>query len=375
MRILMAGGGTGGHLYPAIAVAQELRRRRKNTEIRFVGSRKKLEREIVERYGFKLEAISAKGMPRRPGLGYLSFLVCTAVSFFETLVVLLRWRPDVILGTGGYVSGPVILVASLLKVPSVIHEQNSIPGLTNRVLSTFAEEVHLTFAESRKYFKRKDHLRLTGNPVRKEIARGDAEVALRKFGLSLDRKTVLILGGTRGAHSLNLAVIGTLNRLSQRKDLQFIIQTGEQDYEWVRHSLAFYGARVHVLPYFTAIGDAYSCSDLVVCRAGAMTVSEIATCGIPAVFVPYPHAVYGHQVQNARNLVDRGAAEMILDSELNADILATTIERLVDDPARLKRMSMSARSFARHDTAERIAKSLLEFGSEARRSKRNVHDD
>ncbi|KPJ59998.1 MAG: hypothetical protein AMJ46_08650 [Latescibacteria bacterium DG_63] len=374
MRVLMAGGGTGGHLYPAIAVAQELRKKNKKTEIRFVGSRKRLEKEIVERYGFKLVAISARGMPRRPGLGFLSFLLCSLFSLFEALVLFLRWKPDVILGTGGYVSGPVILVGALLKVPAVIQEQNSIPGLTNRLLSAFAKEVHLTFAESRRYFRRKDHLRLTGNPVRKEISTCDVDSALRKFGLDAERKTILILGGTRGAHSLNLAMIGALNRLSERKDLQFILQTGEQDYDWVRHSVAPFRRRVHVVPYFTSIGDAYCCSDLVVCRAGAMTVSEIAACGIPAVFVPYPHAVYGHQVQNARNLVDRGAAEMILDRELNADILAATITRLADDESKLKRMSVSARGFARFDTAEKIAKSLVKFGNGGRRSRRDVHD-
>jgi UDP-N-acetylglucosamine--N-acetylmuramyl-(pentapeptide) pyrophosphoryl-undecaprenol N-acetylglucosamine transferase len=265
-------------------------------------------------------------------------------------------------------------MGSLLRVPSVIQEQNSIPGLTNRLLANLAEEVHLTFAESRKYFRKKDHLRLSGNPVRREISGCDPDSALRKFRLSQERKTILILGGTRGAHSLNLAVIGALNRLSERKDLQFILQTGEQDYDWVRHSIAAFRNRVHVLPYFSSIGDAYCCSDLVVCRAGAMTVSEIAACGVPAVFVPYPHAVYGHQVQNARNLVDRGAAEMILDRELNADILAATIARLADDEPRLKRMSVSARSFARFDTAEKIAKSLAKFGNGGRRSRRNVHN-
>jgi UDP-N-acetylglucosamine--N-acetylmuramyl-(pentapeptide) pyrophosphoryl-undecaprenol N-acetylglucosamine transferase len=373
MKILMAGGGTGGHLYPAIAVAQELNKRNKKTEIRFAGSRKRLEKEIVARYGFQFVAISARGMPRRPGPGFLVFVVCSVISLFESLALLLRWRPDVILGTGGYVSGPVILMGALLRIPSVIQEQNSIPGLTNRLLSVFAKEVHLTFAESRRYFRKKHNLRLTGNPVRKEIACCDYDSAAKKFRLDPERKTILFLGGTRGAHSLNLAVIGALNRLSDRKDLQFLLQTGEQDYDWVRHSTEAFGSRVHVVPYFTDIGEAYCCSDLVVCRAGAMTVSEIAACGIPAVFVPYPHAVYGHQDQNARNLVDRGAAEMILDRELNADILAATIVRLVTDESRLKRMSVSARSFARFDTAEKIAKSLVKLGNGGRRSS-NVHN-
>jgi len=374
MRVLMAGGGTGGHLYPAIAVAQELAAKNDGIEIRFVGSRNKTEREIVEGYGFKMVSISARGMPRHVGMGLLSFLGRSIASVFEVLYLLLSWRPDVILGTGGYVSGPVVVMGWLLRIPCLIQEQNTVPGLTNRLLANVAKEVHLTFAESRKYFRKKDHLRLTGNPIRKEIVKGDREAGLHKFGLNPERKTILLLGGTRGAHSLNLAAIGALNKLNQRRDLQFILQTGNQDYDWVRHSVAPFGDKVYAVPYFVSIGDAYCCCDLVVCRAGAMTVSEVAACGLPAVFVPYPHAVYDHQAQNARNLVEAGAAEMILDSELNADILASTIARLTCDETRLRRMAISARGFARLDTAEKITKSLIEFGHGGQRSERNVHN-
>jgi len=374
MRVLMAGGGTGGHLYPAVAVAEELAAKNSEIEIRFVGSRNKKEREIVERYGFKMVAISASGMPRRFGLGAFRFLGRSVASIFEVFYLFLSWRPNVILGTGGYVSGPVVLIGWFFGIPCVIQEQNTVPGLTNRLLANVVQEVHLTFAESRRYFRRKDHLRLTGNPIRKEIVKGDREAALHRFGLSNERKTILVLGGTRGAHSLNLAAIGALNKLSQRRDLQFILQTGVQDYEWVRHSVVPFGDRVYAAPYFVSIGDAYCCSDLVVCRAGAMTVSEVAACGLPAVFVPYPHAAYDHQAQNARNLVETGAAEMILDSELNADILASTMARLTSDETRLKRMSINARGFARLDTAEKITNSLMELGRGRHRSERNVHD-
>jgi UDP-N-acetylglucosamine--N-acetylmuramyl-(pentapeptide) pyrophosphoryl-undecaprenol N-acetylglucosamine transferase len=374
MRVLMAGGGTGGHLYPAVAVAQELAAKDDRIEIRFVGSRNKTEKEILERYGFKMAAISASGMPRRFGPGFVSFLGRSLASVFEVFYLLLSWRPDVILGTGGYVSGPVVFVGWLFRIPCVLQEQNTVPGLTNRLLASIAKEVHLTFAESRKYFRKKDHLRLTGNPIRKEIVKGDRETALQKFGLGKERKTILVLGGTRGAHSLNLAAIGALNKLNPRRDLQFVLQTGTQDYDWVRHSVVPFGDRVYAVPYFVSIGDAYCCCDLVICRAGAMTVSEVAACGLPAVFVPYPHAVYDHQAQNARNLVEVGAAEMILDSELNADILASTIARLTSDETRLRRMSISARGFARLDTAEKITKSLIEFGRGGQRSERNVHN-
>ena len=375
MRILMAGGGTGGHLYPAIAVGQELAARPNGPDILFVVGRKGMEREIVAQYGFKLVQISAKGMPRKAGLKLLGFAAASFVSVFEVLFLLLRWRPDVILGTGGYVSGPVLTIGWLLRIPCVVQEQNSVPGLTNRFLSRLAEEVHLTFAESRKYFKRKDNLKLTGNPVRKELLKCDRDVALQKLGLRSDRMTVLIMGGSTGAHSINLAVIGALNKLFHRKDLQFVIQTGKQDFQWVQQSVEPFGDRVVAMPYVVSVGEAYCCADLMVCRAGAMTISEVAACGIPAIFVPYPYAIYDHQVQNARNLVDRGAAEMILDRELNADILAATVGRLTSDESRLKRMSINARSFARLDTAERIAKALVDIGQPGSRSVRNVHND
>jgi len=373
MRILMAGGGTGGHLYPAIAVAQELASRANGLEILFVVGRKGMEREIVGQYGFKFVRISAKGMPRKAGIRLLGFAAATFVSVFEVLALLLRWRPDVILGTGGYVSGPVLTLGWLLRVPCVIQEQNSVPGLTNRFLSRLANEVHLTFAESRKYFKRKDNLKLTGNPVRKELLKCDRDAALEKLRLRPEGKTVLIMGGSTGAHSINLAAIGALNKLFHRKDLQFILQTGKQDFQWVQQSVEPFKDRVTATPYIASVGEVYCCADLMVCRAGAMTVSEVAACGIPAIFVPYPHAIYDHQVQNARNLVDRGAAEMILDRELNADILAATIGRLTSDESRLKRMSINARSFARLDTAERIAKALIDIGQSRHRSVRNVH--
>ena len=374
MRILMAGGGTGGHLYPAIAVAQELAGRPKGPDILFVVGRKGMEREIVAQYGFKLVRISAKGMPRKAGIRLVGFAAATFVSLFEVLALLLRWRPDVILGTGGYVSGPVLTLGWLLRIPCVVQEQNSVPGLTNRFLSRFANEVHLTFAESRKYFKRKDNLKLTGNPVRRELLKCDRDSAVQKLGLNSERMTVLVMGGSTGAHSINLAAIGALNKLFHRKDLQFILQTGKQDFEWVRQSVEPFGDRIVVMPYIVSVGEVYCCADLMVCRAGAMTISEVAACGIPAIFVPYPYAIYDHQVQNARNLVDRGAAEMILDRELNADILAATIGRLTSDESRLKRMSISARSFARLDTAERIAKSLVDIGQSGHRSVRNVHN-
>ncbi len=375
MRILMAGGGTGGHVYPAIAVAQELAKKGNGPEILFVGSRKGMERKIVEQYGFKFAPISARGMPRRPGPAFVVFAGATVVSAFEMLFLIVRWKPHVILGTGGFVSGPVILLGWLLKIPCVIQEQNSIPGLTNRLLSNLASEVHLTFAESRKYFRRKDRLKLTGNPIRKELLKCDREASLEKLGLSSGRKTVLVMGGSRGAHSLNIAAIGAINKLAQRRDLQFILQTGTQDFEWVEQSVRPFGDRVRALSYISSVGEVYCCSDIIVCRAGASTVAEVAACGIPAVFVPYPHAIYDHQVQNARNLVDRGAAEMILDRELNADILAATIARLASDESRLKRMAISARSFARLDTAEKIARSLVELGRSKQRKNGNVHND
>ena len=361
MRVLIAGGGTGGHIYPGIAVAEEIMRLDPEAAILFVGGDRGLEGRVVPEAGFELVTIGARGLPRRSLWRVPAALFANAWAQLIALGIVRRFRPDVVLGTGGYVSAPVVVAAWLLRKPVLIQEQNSVPGLTNRWLAKLANEVHLAFSESRNYFNRKDHLRLTGNPVRRMILSGDRRQALARFGLSESVPTVFIFGGSRGARRINEAALDAMSRLKGQVDAQFILQTGKEDFAWAKGRAEELGLPATVVPYLTHIHEAYAAADLVVCRAGAMTLAEIAACGVPAILVPYPFAAYNHQEINAQNLAERGGAVLILDGDLTGERLATEVQRLVRDRQALIRMSTNARKFARPDAALRIARSLLEW--------------
>jgi len=358
MKVMISGGGTGGHVYPGIAVAEELKRRNPEVEIVFVGNRRGLEAVVVPEAGFRVRYILTRGLPRRAWWRVPGALLANGIGLFQALGIVATERPDVVLGTGGYVSGPVALAAWVLRRPLVIQEQNSIPGLANRWLARLADEVHLSFVEARSYFARKDHLKVSGNPVRSYILSGDRDEALREFGLTPGRPTVFVFGGSRGAHRINEAALDAMRRLKGRVDVQMILQTGREDYEWAKGVVEKEQLAIKVMPFLQRIHQAYAAADLVVCRSGAMTLAEIAVNGTPAILVPYPHAAHDHQVVNASNLVDRGAAAMIPDRELNGERLAKEIAHWLSDRQGLSKLSANARLFARPDAATRIAKSL-----------------
>ena len=358
MKVMISGGGTGGHVYPGIAVAEELKRRNPDAEIVFVGNRRGLEAVVVPEAGFRVRYILTRGLPRRAWWRVPGAVLANLVGVFQALWIVGTERPDVVLGTGGYVSGPVALAAWVLRRPLVLQEQNSVPGLANRWLAQLADEVHLSFVEARSYFKRKDHLKVSGNPVRAYILSGDRDQALREFALTPGRPTVFVFGGSRGAHRINEAALDAMRRLKGRVDVQMILQTGREDFEWAKGIAETEQLPIRVMPFLQRIHQAYAAADLVVSRSGAMTLAEIAVCGTPAILVPYPHAAHDHQVVNATNLVDRGAAAMIPDRELSGERLAKEIAHWLSDRQGLSRLSANARLFARPDAAQRIAKSL-----------------
>jgi UDP-N-acetylglucosamine--N-acetylmuramyl-(pentapeptide) pyrophosphoryl-undecaprenol N-acetylglucosamine transferase len=358
MKVMIAGGGTGGHVYPGIAVAEELARLRPSAEVVFVGGRRGLEAHAVPESGFRIRFILTRGFPRRAWWRWPGALVANIVGLLQALWVVASERPDAVLGTGGYVSGPVAAAAWLLGRPLLLQEQNSIPGLANRWFARVADEVHLSFTEARAYFKRKDNLKVTGNPVRHHILGGDRSQALDTFDLADGKPTLFIFGGSRGAHRINEAALDAMRRLKGRVDLQFILQTGREDYEWAKGVVDQEQLPARVMAFLKDIHLAYAVADLVVCRSGAMTLAEIAACGTPAILVPYPYAAHNHQEVNAHNLVERGAAALLLDRELTGERLAKEIAHLVADRQTLRRMSVNARTFARLDAAERIVRSL-----------------
>ena len=362
MKVIIAGGGTGGHVFPGIAVAEELRTQHPQVQVLFVGGRRGLEAQAVPEAGFRLRTLATAGFARRRPWSWPWVAVVNVFGFLQALWVVLSERPRAVLGTGGYVSGPVSVAARMLGVPLLIQEQNSIPGLTNRWLSRIANEVHLSFLEARRYFPRRDHLKVTGNPVRAVILSGEREQALREFRLDARRPTLFVFGGSLGAKRINAAAVDALKRLKNRVDVQAILQTGREDHDAVQSAVEKDGLSATVLPFVREMHLAYAAADLVVCRAGAMTLAEIAVCGRPSLLIPYPYAAHDHQRVNAANLADRGAAVLIEDAELDGERLAKEIAHLLADRQALSRMSANARLFARPDAAARIARSLVAWG-------------
>jgi UDP-N-acetylglucosamine--N-acetylmuramyl-(pentapeptide) pyrophosphoryl-undecaprenol N-acetylglucosamine transferase len=285
-------------------------------------------------------------------------VLANVIGLLQSMWVVMSEKPDVVLGTGGYVSGPVSLAAVLLGRRLVLQEQNSVPGLTNRLLARIADQVHLSFTESRAYFARKDNLRITGNPVRNFILGGERDVAVRHFGLVDGRPTVFVFGGSRGARRINEAAIDAMRRLRGRVDVQFILQTGREGFDEAQKRVTDESLPARVMPFLREIHLAYATADLLVCRSGAMTLAELAACGTPAILIPYPFAAHNHQEINASNLVERGAATLIPDGELTGERLAKEIAHLLSDRQLLRRMSAHARTFARLDAAERLVRSL-----------------
>ncbi len=329
-----------------------------DSQVLFVGTSRGPESEAVPRAGFKLRTIAARGFPRRPGIGMLTAAAAFATSLVQAFRLIVDVKPHVVVGTGAYVSAPVVLCARLFAIPTIIQEQNSIPGQTNRWLNLVADEVHISFVESRGYFRRKNNLRVSGNPIRRSLLEQDRHGAYEAMGLDPEKHTLFVFGGSRGAKSINEAVAGALDRLRHLAQFQVIWQTGKEDYESIRERFRGFPVPVRVYAYLESIEKAYAVADLAVCRAGAMTIAELTACGVAAILIPYPHATHDHQTHNARGLVDRDAAEMIADKDLEPESLARKIEGLIRDEARLRRLARNARAFARVDAAQRIARCM-----------------
>jgi UDP-N-acetylglucosamine--N-acetylmuramyl-(pentapeptide) pyrophosphoryl-undecaprenol N-acetylglucosamine transferase len=359
VKVIITGGGTGGHVFPALAVAEALRRLDPEGQILFVGGARGLEATAVPQAGFTLRIVPARSLMGRRLFALPAALWVTARGLIASVRIVREFRPDVVFATGGYVSGPVALAAALLGRPVVLHEQNTVPGMTNRLLSRIAREVHLSDPGARRFFPKRRYLKLSGNPIRAGVLQGDPQRALRDWQLERGRRTVLVVGGSQGARSINRAAVGAIRRLAARPDLQFVLQTGPRDAAAVGRKLQAVALPVRVVPFIERMGDAYRAADLVVARAGAMTLAELAVCGRAAILVPYPFAARNHQELNARARAAAGAAEMILDRDLNGRMLASAIVKMIDTPRKLREMSHNALRGSRPDAAQKIAAALL----------------
>ncbi|HXG50093.1 MAG TPA: undecaprenyldiphospho-muramoylpentapeptide beta-N-acetylglucosaminyltransferase [candidate division Zixibacteria bacterium] len=345
MRVILAGGGTGGHLFPGLAVAREFRKRDAMTEILFVGTEQGIEARVLPREGFRLETIRVKGIKGRGLRGWLDALYGVPVSVAQSLRIVGRFRPDCILGLGGYASGPVLLAGAARRVRCAIMEQNLRPGFTNKLLGRVVDRIFTSYPESAAFFPAGKTVQ-TGNPVR-WTSLPPAE-RNGKF-------TVLIFGGSLGAHRLNVAAIEAFRGAQElAATVRVIHQTGQADFAEVERAYRSLPFEAEVRPFFERMDEVYARADLVVCRAGATTVAELTALGKAAVLVPYPYAIYDHQRWNAKALEDAGAAEMILDRELTGEALAARIRKYRDDQAALERMAAAARALGRPDAAARV---------------------
>ena len=344
MKVLIAAGGTGGHIYPGIAVAKEILRRDANSEILFVGTSRGLETKIVPDNGFKLSLINSAGLKNVGLLGKLKGLFILPKSFLEARSIIKSFKPDVVVGAGGYVSGPVLLMASLMRIPTLVMDSNALPGFTNRRLAPFVTKAALTFEEAVSFFGKKGIV--TGNPVRKEFF----EIKAKPRGA---KTNLLIFGGSQGARAINNAMVEALNNLPH-DSLSITHQTGEGDFENIRelYNRAGFGDAAEVKPYISNMVEEFAKSDLIICRAGATSCAEIAAAGRAAILIPLPTAADDHQRKNAEAFERAGAAKMILQRDLNAEILAQTITDLINAPEKISTMEIAAKKLARADAAE-----------------------
>lgn len=354
MKVLIAAGGTGGHIYPGIAVAKEIMRRDARSEVLFVGTTRGLETRIVPENGFQLSLINSAGLKNVGILGKLKGLAVLPKSFLEAHRLIREFKPDVVVGAGGYVSGPVLMVASLMRIPTLVMDSNALPGFTNRRLAMFIDKAALTFEEALPFFGKKGVV--TGNPVRKEFF----EIAEPE---SSDKVKLLIFGGSQGARAINNAMTDALSRLNiDGGTLEITHQTGDSDFEKVREIYKRAGwARADVRRYISDMVSEFASSDLVICRAGATTCAELAAAGKASIMIPLPTAADDHQRKNAEAMQKAGASRMILQKDLSGEMLGKEISDLVGSPGAITDMERSAKKMARRDAAERTVDIIEEI--------------
>lgn len=354
MRLVIAGGGTGGHLFPGMAIAEAFMEREAGNEILFIGTERGIEVQVLSGGPFPLKTIQVLPLKGGSLLRKARALWGLPKAVWEALAILKDFRPQLVLGVGGYASGPVLLAALLLGIKRAIHEQNVIPGMTNRLLRWFSQKIFISFEETKRYFP-KEKVILTGNPIRKQFFSYSPTEREEIEGRRKDRFTVLVLGGSKGAHRLNEKMVEALDPLLDIKShLRFIHQTGRLDFDYVSKSYQEKGFEAIVKPFIENMASTYQISDLVISRSGASTLAELALCGKAAVLIPYPYAAHNHQFINAQRLVNLGAARMIRDEEVSGPRLAEMVLHFYRHPEERVRMEEAILKVARPRAAEEI---------------------
>lgn len=368
MRIIVTGGGTGGHIYPALAFVKYLRRVIPNVEVLYIGTKKGLESKIVPAANVDFETIEIQSIRRNFSLSNFRTMYLLATSIGKAKRILRDFKPDIVLGTGGYVSAPVLLAALRLKIPTIIHEQNSYPGMTNRYLGKRVNRVAVAMQAAKGYFPM-DKVVFTGNPRAQEVADLQrTSSTLVEFNLSVDKRTVVIFGGSRGALTINKAVVEAFSEFS-KKNYQVIYASGERYYE--EYKVDFIQAdnqpNIAVRPYINNMSEVLASADLFLGRSGATTIAEITALGLPAIFIPSPNVVADHQTKNAQALVDKGAALLIRDDELTGENIVQSISEILENSVKYNQMATASRKEGVSDSSERVLKLINEVLDERRR--------
>lgn len=361
MKIVIAAGGTGGHIFPALVTARKIREKYPDAEISFVGTRRGMETKIIPDEDFKINYIKARGLSSNP-IKMLGALAETAIGFFQSIAILGKLKPEIILGAGGYLSAPVVMAGRILGIKSVIMEQNLLPGKTTKFLAKLAEKICTGFNDSAKYLP-PGKAEYTGNPIRQEIILADKIKSRVELGLEKERFTLLVMGGSQGARSINEGILQILADWKD-KNWQILHITGEKNYEEltasVRALMPEGVIKYRGLPFLKEMEKAYASADLVISRAGAITLAELTARGLPAILVPYSHAAEDHQRLNAEALERTGAAVVIADSEIRPRLKAA-VEELAGNPARLQVMAEKSRKAGKPDAAEKILQIIESF--------------
>ncbi len=370
MHILFAGGGTAGHINPALAVAGYIKERHPDAKISYIGTAKKLESTLVPAKGYDFYTIDVAGLQRKLTPQNLVRNVSAVYKMFASTVdakkLLKELQPDLVMGTGGYVSGPVLREAAKMGFKTAIHEQNAFPGVTTKMLAENADAVMLAMPEAEKYLKLKKKPIVTGNPVRGELLQITRAEARAKLGLD-ERPLILSFGGSLGARPINDAVTGLIREYSGNGKFYHIHGTGKVGYETMRDALqdVELPPEVQLREYIDDMDVCMAAADLVICRAGAITLSELQACGKPAVLIPSPYVAENHQYHNAMTLKRAGSAEVIEEKDLTAQLLIDTVSHLIENPTRLEKMAQSAKSHAISDANERIYQVLMRLYTNA----------
>ncbi len=367
MKVLVTGGGTGGHIYPALAIIEEIKRQEANTEFLYVGTRTGLEHEIVTKAGIPFEFVDVRGFSSKSPIKKLGTVKKASGALADSVKIIKRFKPDLVIGTGGYVAGPVVLAAAISnkKIITAIHEQNVFPGKTNKILSRFVNRVYLSYEESNRYFSDKKKLKLVGNPVRNEFESLEKEACREALGIEKDTFFVVSFGGSGGAKKINETMLLVLNFFKNDKRFKLIHVTGKSYYEkfikCLDQSGLQLGSNTTIKDYLFDIPRYLCAADLVIGRAGATTLAELMAVKTPSILIPSPNVADDHQTYNAKEMQRLGISKMIAESDLNDGKISQFIIACHEDQTELKKMNSAFEKMTREKAAKSIVKDLLKL--------------